>query len=340
LTALQSLRQNVRDAGRTRELARREAELRPTSARAHVIAARLAMADLDVPGARRSVERARALRVPLTHLAPSPAVWLALFDAEEAWQMGDPARALAVADQFAARRRDLPQAFQGQATAQLFFLYLSLGRLQQADGMLESMAASVDTVFRDQQRGRLIAMRADRRALATFLGARFRSTEQAQFVGSNLIDAGLLQMARAVISYHKQHRNLLPYDWYAGQLALVEGPHDEAVRRLTSASMLLPASGNQGLKIARQLADAHRGQGHLDKAVTLLEDATRRRSELTHAWEWLRARDRLAELYRDAGRLSDAERVERELMVLLSVADEDHGIKRRLARTDEVRVAR
>jgi hypothetical protein len=104
--------------------------------------------------------------------------------------------------------------------------------------------------------------------------------------------------------------------------------------------MLLPASGNQGLKIARQLADAHRGQGHLDKAVTLLEDATRRRSELTHAWEWLRARDRLAELYRDAGRLSDAERVERELMVLLSVADEDHGIKRRLARTDEVRVAR
>ena len=88
---------------------------------------------------------------------------------------------------------------------------------------------------------------------------------------------------------------------------------------------------NQGLKIARQLADAHHASGRLDYAVQLLEQATGLRGELAHGWEWLRARDRLAALYRETGRISDAENVDRELSALLVVADEDHGIKRRLA---------
>jgi predicted Zn-dependent protease len=149
-------------------------------------------------------------------------------------------------------------------------------------------------------------------------------------VASNLMDAGLLPFAREVIAYLRRHRHQQAYEWYEGQLALAEGHIDDAIRLLTVAAKQFPEMNNQGLKIARQLADAHHAAGHLDQAIRLLEDATRQRGELTHGWEWLRTRDRLSELYRVAGRDVEADAVDRELATLLAVADDDHFIKRRL----------
>jgi predicted Zn-dependent protease len=166
--------------------------------------------------------------------------------------------------------------------------------------------------------------------LASFLSEHFRTAEEASSVASNLMDAGLLPLAREVVAYHRRRR--APVDeWYAGQLALAEGRIDEAIRRLTIASKLFPGTSSQGLKIARQLADAHHAAGRLDQAVRLLENATRHPVELIHGWEWLRTRDRLSELYRLAGRSVEAEAVDRQLATLLAVADDDHFIKRRLA---------
>jgi predicted Zn-dependent protease len=145
------------------------------------------------------------------------------------------------------------------------------------------------------------------------------------------MDAGLVPLAREVVANHRRQRREHVYEWYEGQLALAEGRVDEAIRRLMSASKLFPERTNQGLKIARQLADAHHAAGRLDQAVRLLENATRHPVELIHAWEWLRTRDRLSELYRLAGRSVEAEAVDRQLATLLAVADDDHFIKRRLA---------
>jgi hypothetical protein len=45
---------------------------------------------------------------------------------------------------------------------------------------------------------------------------------------------------------------------------------------------------------------------------------------------YLHARERLSQLYRNAGRVAEAEEIEKELRELLAVADEDHPIKARL----------
>ena len=310
----------------------RYADLRPTSARAQVIAAQLAMTHGDVPTARRYVNRARALGVPLTHYAARPAVWLALFDAQEAWLAGDVRRVAAVADAFETQTqtRAQPARIQEEAATQLFFVNLSLGRLVKADALVTNMPSWVDETVRDQQRGRVIALRGDQRALAAFLSQRFRTPERAKSVASNLIDAGLFRMARGVIAYHRQRRSAEADEWYAGQLALAEGRIDEAIRRLTAAARRFPERNNQGLKIARQLADAYHASGAPGRALELLESSTRDRSAVTDGWEWLRSRDRLAQRYREAGRVDAAVAVERELAALLAVADADHAIKRRL----------
>jgi hypothetical protein len=317
---------------RAREVSLRYAELRPTSAKAQVDAARLAMEHGDVTTARRHVDRARALGVPLTHYQPDAAVWLALFDANEAWWMGDPRRALTLADTFAANVADLSTELRERAAMPLFFTYLSLGRLQQADEVMGTMPSSVEAWILNQQRGRVMALRGDRKALAAFLSEHFQTAEEARAVASNLMDAGLFPLAREVVAYHR--RRQMPVDeWYAGQLALAEGRIDEAIRRLTIASRRVPERSSQGSKIARQLADAHFAAGRLDQAVHLLEDATRHPVEIIHGWEWLRTRNRLSELYRIAGRSDDAEAVDRQLATLLAVADDDHFVKQRVART-------
>ncbi|HUE88323.1 MAG TPA: hypothetical protein VMO26_19785 [Vicinamibacterales bacterium] len=287
----------------------------------------------DLAPARRHVERARALGVPLTHYQADSAVWLALFDANEAWWIDDPRRALTIADTFAAEVPPLSEEFRERATMYLFFTYLSLGRLEQAGEILETMPSWVDARIINQQRGRVIALRGDREALAAFLSKHFRTAEEARSVASNLMDAGLLRLAREVVEYNRRHRHQLGYEWYAGQLALADGRIDEAIRQLTTASNLFAGTSSQGLKIARQLADAHYAAGSLDHAVRLLEDVTRQPVELIHGWEWLRTRDRLSELYRNAGRSVEADAVDRQLATLLAVADDDHFIKRRLTQT-------
>ena len=56
---------------------------------------------------------------------------------------------------------------------------------------------------------------------------------------------------------------------------------------------------------------------------------------LNNAWfamEWLPIREALASLYRQEGRVADAEAVETELRALVAVADEDHPVRIRLSR--------
>jgi tetratricopeptide (TPR) repeat protein len=316
--------------GRAREVAVRHAQLRPTSLSAQINAARISMDHGDVGSARRYVARARTLDVPPAHVSGALVAWLALFDANEAWLASDVRRALAIADEFASQVQELPAEHQEQAAVSLSMIYLSLGRLRQSEQIVNLGPAWLPEAVRDQHKGRVIALRGDRRALAAFLSDRFRTVEDANFVASNMMDAGLLDMGRKIVAYHRARGNDV-FEWYEGQLALAEGHTEEAIRRLAVAAKQFPPMNNQGLKIARQLADAHQAAGRLDRAIQLLEDATRQSSELTHGWEWLRSRDRLAEVYRAAGRVADAAAIDGELATLLAVADDDHFIKQRLA---------
>ena len=84
------------------------------------------------------------------------------------------------------------------------------------------------------------------------------------------------------------------------------------------------------------LAEAFTEAGHRDDAIRVLEDVSSRKREILHpstrfAHEWLTARDRLAQLYRETGRESEAVPIEAELRTLLAAADADHPIALRLA---------
>jgi len=91
------------------------------------------------------------------------------------------------------------------------------------------------------------------------------------------------------------------------------------------------------------LAEAWRAQGHLDKAVQVLEGAAEKElllladqsSPLTGAL-WVRVQGQLSQLYREMGQDEDARKVEAELRSLLTYADPDHPILRQLDRTKEL----
>ena len=100
--------------------------------------------------------------------------------------------------------------------------------------------------------------------------------------------------------------------------------------------------GGQITRAAMKLADAWIAKGDPARAMAALEDASARRGTLDSLplmWglHWLTVRERLARLYREAGRVADGNAIEGELRALLVVADDDHPIKRRLFAPDSTR---
>jgi hypothetical protein len=91
------------------------------------------------------------------------------------------------------------------------------------------------------------------------------------------------------------------------------------------------------LWISEFTADAWLRKGDIEPAIIALESSTRQRAATTFgassAALWMRTRARLADLYRKAGRVTEAEAIEEHLRRLLAVADDDHPLKMRLART-------
>jgi hypothetical protein len=176
--------------------------------------------------------------------------------------------------------------------------------------------------------GTVLVAREDWPALRTLLRTRFRHPDMIWRVGSYWVDAGLLDDARTAILANPQIN-------YEGQLALAEGRVDQAERLLALALTRARGFGNASRsRIVRKLAEARLRAGDIDGAVTLLEGELARRARTisgpSAGYEWLLAREKLGEVYRAAGRHTDAEAINAELRTLLAVADEDHPILRRL----------
>ena len=324
--AVGELANTYRRLGRVAEANRlvlRLAELRPNSASAHVTAASSMYYAGERERARHHVRHVRALGTPLEHLSPSAAAWLITLDAQEAWLGGDLTQALSVADIVAAGIDDVPADRRGQLELFVASLYLTLGRLDQAEQLL-SPPGREDRVVR---LGMVLSAREDRSALATFLLKHAGDmTDVGWRVGSFWIEAGLLGKAREAIAIN-------PVSTYVGQLALAEGRYDEAIAHLRERLGVEVGFGSPGIyRVRRKLAEALSAAGRADEAVAILEDMSRAMAIAgpPNGYEWLRARERLASLYRQTGRVSDAEAVEAELLQLLAVADDDHPIKRRL----------
>ena len=214
----------------------------------------------------------------------------------------------------------------------MWSLYATLGRLDQARAIVR---ASRDMTPHEQDYFVMMAhdQQDDPELLRRFLRDRTTVPEIPERVGSIYFDAGMIDEAQALVAQ-------APLDLYVGQLALVQGRLDEAVRTLGRVMRGSQGVGDPGpLRAARKLADALVQQGRTDEAAAALAAIPREPTTAGAAsgYEWLKVRDRLAVVYRDAGRVTDAEGVEAELLSLLAVADVTHPIKRRVEQLQRLR---
>jgi predicted Zn-dependent protease len=87
------------------------------------------------------------------------------------------------------------------------------------------------------------------------------------------------------------------------------------------------------------LAEAWSQEGELQKAVQVLEEASKKKYLALYIEPptvWLRVRSALAKLYRETGRNEEAREIEEDLREHLAYADPDHPILRQLDRTKEI----
>jgi hypothetical protein len=143
--------------------------------------------------------------------------------------------------------------------------------------------------------------------------------------------AGWLDDAEWVLAERRRRGVQVP--WFVeadtiGQIRVKEGRYAEGLALL---ERLKPDPMGPRYYVLEHDAMARRALGDSDAAIRELEHAGDTRAEaVTHeGWQvysWLRCRVLLAEMYRDAGRGRDAERVALEVRNLLRLADDDHPL--------------
>ena len=123
-------------------------------------------------------------------------------------------------------------------------------------------------------------------------------------------------------------------DTVKGELAIAGGEYERGI------SLLQKAFAEYGRMQGRPpfffgsvaLADAWQKKGNLDQAISVLERATQNRHGMFpySGPFWMDAYFRLAKLYHQCGRDSEAQEIEDELRRLLKLADPDHYMLREL----------
>jgi tetratricopeptide (TPR) repeat protein len=113
---------------------------------------------------------------------------------------------------------------------------------------------------------------------------------------------------------------------------LKEGRQDQAILKVREETLDSPSGqGYVQLWMRMVQASALEQQGKSGEALTLLEQEIKpAHADFSTGYPWPKARLQLADLYRKAGRASDAARVEDEIRHFLSEADADHPVLVRL----------
>ena len=317
-------------------IAGRLADLRPNSATWQMRAAEgiLAANPRERDVARRYVQRARAIQ-PVDQQSAMAVASARLFDANEAWTRNNPREAMTVADRMSAEMLSLPREAADVFGAQLVSVNRTLGRFDKA----EAFAAHVAPNSRKSVLIRVMMLRERPDALRDLLTGDVFDIEEASSRASPLFEAGLLRQLRAAVAALKNRPGSFPpYTLLAeGQLALAEGRLDEAInlfQRCRQPPETLEKAPDQFMRAALKETDAWVAKREMARAIDVLENTSRTRDTvnwpLQWGYTWLPVRERLSQLYRIVGRISEAETIESELLQLLAVADDDHPIARRL----------
>lgn len=321
--------------------AERLVSIRPTSLTALWRAAHAAHQAGQIDAARRYAERAIRLDVVIDERNAFQAGSVRALRAHLAWLQRDPAAALADADRASEVIDSLPASARGPFAQRLVWVYMTLGRLQQAKRMAE--------VMDERERGFLVTRVASatfghamdesqRQDLRAALARYYPDVRTATNIIHTWVDAGRVDQAEAALRLLAPRPATPPQYWDAarGEVALARGNPLEAIAHLESAAQ--DDSSQRGTRPwARNvlaLAQAYVATAQRQRAVDLLVDATRDPSEysIEGAHAWLPLRERLFQLHQEAGDAASADWVERGLRAHLVLADAGHAIKRRLDR--------
>ena len=334
--ALNNLSINYPFLGREKDGARmavRLANLRPKDFGANSTAAwDLARLDTEPDPALTTlyVRRAQSLVSPeVVESGSFDVAWVELYDARDHWLNGDAAGALALATTFEQRWSSTSLLKKDDALSQLGCFYVILGRLKKGE---EIFHREVDP---SQDLASLALLRKDREEFARYSGAIFPRTydQRLEKVGL-LIRGGFVNQAEKDLAGVKEVEeasfNQGMIDAVRGELAMARGDAAETIRQLTKCQEKNPNVGRHYfLWGIETLASAMSRQGDLSGAIRMLEQGLKHKRKaisVSNGVLWEQDEVALARLYRKAGRLADAQRVESELARLVAVADSDDPI--------------
>jgi tetratricopeptide (TPR) repeat protein len=316
------------DANRVAEQA---ASLRPNSVRFGSDLARVQLARRDSPALEATATRVMALLPEEAALNEGDRAldlaWVRTWKVHDAWMRGDANLAYAEA-------RRAEERYAGNRTRQWLYFLITIynglgrredtlrvaGRLPQVEATHQRLAAA--TAWEDwpafERELASSALFLDPATSNGFLLARARQTARAERV--------LAELRRRRYGTWELHDEL------EGQIRVRQERYLEGVALL--APLTLPEVRPR-LYTYELAALAHWRLGDVTSAVALLEPLDAQRFlAVSSPWSvsgWSRCRLLLADIYRDVGRLAEARKVEDDLRRLLSAADADYPLVRRLA---------
>ena len=306
------------------ELSIKRANLRPRDYEANRIAAQaLAMGRGDGRRAREYVARARSVMTPdLRESSPSDTAWLDTFPALDSWVAGDSKTALRRIEEVERRIDSLADRARDTLASEVASVYLTLGRLDDAERVFEKID---DLDLRLDGMSLVALLRGDTAALKRSLDHRWRRESPTTTI--LLARFGLFKEAARLI-FQLRQTSPLRLSIVRAELALAAGRRGEALALLEkNLEQVGTLDWGRGVFLlgSESLAAMRREKGDLPGAIRVLERTSDRRIT-SGEFLWSRNRFQLARLYREIGRVEDAERIEHELLNILATADLDHPI--------------
>ena len=344
-------------------LSARRADLRPTHLGLTLAAAENLLITGDVAAAEPYIERARAL-ASAEGTAPLGLVTASFLKVEAAWVGRDAEQVLAALNEVVASGPPQAGGSRQARVARDRWLYnaslsyLTLGMLDTA----HDMGLQIASESRRCERLYVVAVaRDDRQAARDHLRCFARSAPSPSGIGTTaliwLARAGAPDEAREALEGWKA-QPVDPERWMTavmglsparvvaalmttvgGELARLEGRVGEAIplleQGLAELQLSNPRGGTLSYLASDSLALAWLAQGEPSQAAQVLDEAGQAlpaRQSFGFGFSWLRLELRRAQVYRQLGRVEEAEQIEAGLRTLLAHADPDHVILRELKR--------
>ena len=301
----------------------RRADLRPTNLLQTLSLARYFLGTGDVAAAEPYVERARAL-ASAEGTPPGQVAQASFLKVDAAWAGRDAEQALAALNEVVAsgppQTRETRDVWLSFASSR----YLTLGMLDAA----HDMAVQIDSEVRYVPLALVAWARDDRQAARDHL----RRCPPSPYVVIRLARLGAPDEAREALEAWKTGARAGQLRTVRGELARLDGRLGEAIPLLEEG---LAEAGTNNLLLylaSDSLALAWLAQDEPSRAARVLDEAAQAFPRIGVASFWLPLELRRAQVYRQLGRVAEAEQIEAGLRTLLAHADPDHVILRELKR--------